>query len=105
MLFKPSMAESYDGLDVLVDHVEVVDSSTAECSISQHSHQTLVDPNRTNEEQPKLPNVYVKGDRTWKFQKTTVVATCGENGLRPPSRKLRPSFEFCSTVLATVNHY
>ncbi|KJH50820.1 hypothetical protein DICVIV_02970 [Dictyocaulus viviparus] len=28
----------------------------------------------------KTPNVYVRHDRTWKFQKTTVVATCDENG-------------------------
>ncbi|VDN21441.1 unnamed protein product [Cylicostephanus goldi] len=28
----------------------------------------------------KLPNVYVRRDKIWKFQKETVVATCGEDG-------------------------
>ncbi|CAJ0600219.1 unnamed protein product [Cylicocyclus nassatus] len=28
----------------------------------------------------KLPNVFVRSDKTWRFQKETVVATCGEDG-------------------------
>ncbi|XGW18987.1 hypothetical protein V3C99_003078 [Haemonchus contortus] len=78
--YEPSLTESNDGLDILVDHVEVVNSSSAECYTSDNPQELLVVSNEASEKPLKPPNVYVKRDRTWKFQKNTVVATCGENG-------------------------
>ncbi|WKY00749.1 hypothetical protein Q1695_015072 [Nippostrongylus brasiliensis] len=50
---------------------------------SMRSHRTTPYRKRKGLKPPKLRNffsVFVKCDRTWKFQTATVVGTCGENG-------------------------
>ncbi|KAK6741680.1 hypothetical protein RB195_009509 [Necator americanus] len=61
------------------DHTYCRPAETAPDSVQWNQSRDEVTP-RDVEKSLKPPFVYVRNDRTWKFQKETVVATCGEDG-------------------------
>ncbi|KAK6741681.1 hypothetical protein RB195_009509 [Necator americanus] len=62
------------------DHTYCRPAETAPDSVQWNQSRDEVTP-RDVEKSLKPPFVYVRNDRTWKFQKETVVATCGEDGV------------------------